>query len=83
MNPLANLQQFDIAGSTQNALLQGMQVGEAMRQRREAREREKATDEAYRGIYQGDPNAVNALAQVDPRQAIDVRGQMQSAQAQQ
>ena len=39
MNPLANLQQFDIAGSTQNALLQGMQVGEAMRQRKEQRER--------------------------------------------
>lgn len=82
-NPYANLQQFDIAGSTQNALLQGMQVGTAMRQRREAQERQKATDDAYRGIYQGDPNATNALAQIDPRQAIQVRSQQQSAQTQQ
>lgn len=62
MNPLANLQQFDIAGSTQNALLQGMQVGDALRQRREAREREKATDEAYRGAISGDLSGINALA---------------------
>lgn len=62
MNPLANLQQFDIAGSTQNALLQGMQVGEAMRQRKEAQLRQKATDEAYRGAISGDLSGINALA---------------------
>ncbi len=82
-NPLANLQNFDIAGSTQNALLQGMQVGTAMRQRKEAQEREKATDDAYRGVYNGDPNAMNALAQVDPRQALQMRSQQQTAQTQQ
>ena len=83
MNPLANLQNFNIAGNAQNALLQGMQVGDAMRQRKEQRDREMAIDNAYRGIYQGDPNAVNALAQIDPRQAIQLRSQQEDAQAQQ
>ena len=41
-NPLAELQNFNIAGNAQNALLQGMQVGAAMRQRKEQRERAKA-----------------------------------------
>lgn len=62
MNPLANLQQFNIAGNAQNALMQGMQVGDAMRQRREAEARQKATDEAYRGIMTGDKTGINALA---------------------
>lgn len=82
-NPLAELQNFNIAGNAQNALLQGMQVGEAMRQRKEQREREMALDDAYRGVYQGDPNAVNALAQIAPRQAIQLRSQQEDAQAQQ
>lgn len=62
MNPLANLQQFNIAGNAQNALMQGMQVGDAMRQRKEAEMRQKATDEAYRGIMTGDKTGINALA---------------------
>lgn len=61
-NPLENLQQFNIAGNAQNALMQGMQVGDAIRQRREAEARQKATDEAYRGIMTGDKSGINALA---------------------
>ena len=64
MNPLANLQNFNIAGNAQNALLQGMQTGEALRQRKEQRERETALDNAYRGMMAGDPAAVNALAAI-------------------
>lgn len=82
-NPLAELQNFNIVGNAQNALLQGMQVGDAMRQRKEQRDREMAIDNAYRGVYKGDPNAVNALAQIDPRQAIQLRSQQEDAQAQQ
>lgn len=62
MNPLANLQQFNIAGNAQNALMQGMQVGDAIRQRKEAEMRQKATDEAYRGIMTGDKTGIKALA---------------------
>lgn len=82
MNPLANLQQFDIAGSTQNALLQGMQVGEAMRQRREAREREMALDNAYQGMMAGDQTAVNALAAI-PGMAKDAYTLQQGQREQQ
>lgn len=64
MNPYAQLNMPDIAGNTQNALLRGMQVGDAMRQRKEAAEREKATDAAYRGAMTGDRTAINALAAV-------------------
>lgn len=64
MNPLANLQNFNIAGNAQNALLQGMQVGEAMRQRKKQREHEMALDKAYQGMIAGDQNAVNALAAI-------------------
>lgn len=64
MNPLANLQNFNIAGNAQNALLQGMQTGEALRQRKEQRERELALDKAYQGMITGDPTAVNALAAI-------------------
>lgn len=64
MNPLANLQNFNIAGNAQNALLQGMQVGEAMRQRKEQRDREMALDKAYQGMMTGDQTAVNALAAI-------------------
>ena len=64
MNPLANLQNFNIAGNAQNALLQGMQTGEALRQRKEQREREVALDKAYQGMMTGDQTAVNALAAI-------------------
>ena len=64
MNPLANLQNFNIAGNAQNALLQGMQTGEALRQRKEQREREVALDKAYQGMMAGDQTAVNALAAI-------------------
>ena len=63
-NPLENLQQFNIAGNAQNALLQGMQTGDAMRQRKEQREREIALDKAYQGMINGDQTAVNALAAI-------------------
>jgi hypothetical protein len=63
-NPLAELQNFNIAGNAQNALLQGMQTGEAMRQRKEQREREMALDKAYQGMMSGDQTAVNALAAI-------------------
>ena len=83
-NPLENLQQFNIAGNAQNALMQGMQVGDAIRQRKEAQQRQQAEQQAYKGIYQGDPNALNALAEVDPRQAYEMRsGQQQAQQKQQ
>lgn len=62
MNPLENLQQFNIAGNAQNALLQGMQMGDAIRQRKEQEARQKATDDAYRGIMTGDRTGINALA---------------------
>lgn len=64
MNPLANLQNLNIAGNAQNALLQGMQVGDAMRQRKEQRERKMALDKAYQGMMSGDQTAVNALAAI-------------------
>lgn len=85
MNPLANLQQFDIAGNAQNALLQGMQVGDAIRQRRMAEERQKATDEAYRGIMTGDRTGINALANVPgaAKEAYTLQQNMQTAQQQQ
>lgn len=63
-NPLEGLQQFNIAGNAQNALMQGMQVGDAIRQRKEAEMRQKATDEAYRGIMTGDKSGINALANI-------------------
>ena len=81
MNPLANLQQFNIAGNAQNALMQGMQVGDAMRQRRDAEARQKATDEAYRGIMTGDKTGINALAKI-PGAAKDAYTLQQGVQAQ-
>lgn len=82
-NPLENLQQFNIAGNAQNALMQGMQVGDAIRQRKEAQQRQQATQDAYKGIYDGDENAVNALAAIDAPRALQVRSQMQAQQASQ
>lgn len=64
MNPFANLQQWNHSGNTMNALMQGMEAGSAMRQQREARERQAAVDNAFRGMMGGDPNAVNALSQI-------------------
>lgn len=64
MNPLANLQNFNIAGNAQNALLQGIQTGDALRQRKEQRERETALDDAYRGVMKGDQNALVTLGQM-------------------
>lgn len=64
MNPFENLRMFDHAGNSQNALLQGMQVGTQLRQQREMRDREAALDNTYRGLMAGDKTAVNALANV-------------------
>lgn len=85
MNPLANLQQFNIAGNAQNALMQGMQVGDAMRQRRDAEARQKATDEAYRGIMTGDKTGINALANVPgaAKDAYTLQQGVQTAETQQ
>lgn len=85
MNPYNNLQMPDIAGGTQNALMRGIQFGTVMRERKEAAERDKALDTANRGVFNGDPNAVNALAQVPGMagQAVQMRGAQQNAQAQQ
>lgn len=69
-------------GGFQNALMQGYQFGSHMKQRQQEKEREQATDNAYRGMIAGDPNAVNALAQVDPRAAYQMKaGQDQNMQA--
>jgi len=80
-NPLEGLQQFNIAGNAQNALLQGMQMGDAIRQRKEAQAREQATQDAYKGIYDGNPDGLNALAAIDAPRALQVRSQMQTQQA--
>lgn len=82
-NPLANLQQFDIAGNAQNALLQGMQVGDALRQRKQQEQLQQATQSAYRGAYNGDMSGVNALADLDAQKAFEIRGSIQSQQASQ
>jgi hypothetical protein len=81
-NPLAELQNFNIAGNAQNALLQGMQVGDAMRQRKEQREREMALDNAYKGMMAGDQTAVNALAAI-PGMAKDAYTLQQGQREQQ
>jgi hypothetical protein len=83
-NPYANLQQFDIAGNTQNALLQGMQVGAAMRQRKQAEESKKAEDDFYRAKIGGDPNQIstaqNALATYNPKAVYGMRAIEREAQ---
>ena len=81
MNPLANLQQFNIAGNAQNALMQGMQVGDAMRQRRMAEERQAAEDGAYVGLMTGDKSGINALAKI-PGAAKDAYTLQQGVQTQ-
>lgn len=79
MNPLAGLQPVNLAGTTQNALLQGLQVGDAMRQRKEQQMQREAMDNAYRGAMAGDKNAFNALANV-PGMAKDAYGMQQAQQ---
>ena len=77
-----NFGMLNDGGGFQNALMQGVQYGTHLRQQKQAQEREAAVDNAYRGMIAGDPNAVNALAQVDPRAAYQMKaGQDQTAQA--
>ena len=85
MNPLANLQQFNIAGNAQNALMQGMQVGDAMRQRRMAEERQAAEDGAYVGLMTGDKTGINALAKIPgaAKDAYTLQQGIQTAETQQ
>lgn len=76
MNPLANLQPVNLAGTTQNALLQGLQVGDAMRQRKEAEAQKKATADFYRAKIGGDATqistATNAMAAFDPKTVYEM-----------
>jgi len=76
MNPLANLQMPNLAGTAQNSLMQGMQVGEAMRQRKEAAALKQATGDFYRARIGGDKGqitaATNALATYDPKTVYDM-----------
>lgn len=77
-----NFGMLNDGGGFQNALMQGVRYGTHLRQQKQAQEREAAVDNAYRGMIAGDPNAVNALAQVDPRAAYQMKvGQDQNAQA--
>lgn len=62
MNPLANLQPVNLAGTTQNALLDGFKMGDAIKKRNEAKAMQRATDAAYRGVMTGDKTGLNALA---------------------
>ena len=67
------------SGGFQNALAQGYQMGSAIKQRNEERQRENAL-----AAYAADPNAEGAygnLAKADPRLAIQVRGQQQEQMA--
>ena len=85
MNPLSQLQPVNLAGTTQNALLQGLQVGDAMRQRKQQEMQSQAMDNAYRGAMSGNQNAFTELGNVPgmAQKAYELQqGQMQ-AQAQQ
>lgn len=62
MNPLAGLQPVNLAGTTQNALLDGFKMGDAIKKRNEAEAMQRATDAAYRGVMTGDKTGLNALA---------------------
>lgn len=64
MNPFDRLGNPNIGGNFQNSLLQGMELGTQMRERREAKEREAAIDNAYRGVMAGDKTAAQRLGQV-------------------
>jgi len=82
MNPFDRLGNPNIGGNFQNSLLQGMELGTQMRERREAKEREAAIDNAYRGVMAGDKTAANALGQVPGmgRAAYELQGNIQSAE---
>lgn len=77
MNPLANLQPVNLAGTTQNALLQGLQVGDAMRQRKEAEARKQATTAFYQAKIGGDAGqiqaATSAMAAYDPKAVYEMQ----------
>lgn len=81
-NPFDRLGNPNIGGNFQNSLLQGMELGTQMRERREAKEREAAIDNAYRGVMAGDKTAVNALGQVPGmgKAAYELQGNIQSAE---
>lgn len=83
MNPLDRLGNFNLAGNFQNSLLQGMELGTQMRERREQKEREAAIDNAYRGVMAGDKTAANALGQLPGmgKAAYELQGSIQSAEA--
>ena len=76
MNPFENLRMFDHAGNSQNALMQGMQVGTQLRQQRQQRDKEQAIDNYYRARMGGDQNAItsatNALSVVAPKDAFTI-----------
>jgi hypothetical protein len=80
MNPYNNLQYMNHGNNALNSLMQGVEFGSAMRQQKQRQDRENAMDEAYRGIYAGDPTAVDRLAQTDPRLAISFRQDQQAQQ---
>lgn len=81
-NPFDRLGNPNIGGNFQNSLLQGMELGTQMRERREAKEREAAIDNAYRGVMAGDKTAANALGQVPGmgKAAYELQGSIQSAE---
>lgn len=85
MNPLSQLQPVNLAGTAQNALLQGLQVGDAMRQRKQQEMQSQAMDNAYRGAMSGDANAFNALASVPgmAKNAYGLQQAQRTAQTQQ
>lgn len=68
MNALEGLQYHNIAGNAQNALLQGIKVGDTMRKERERRDALSSL-----AANPNDPASVNALLAVDPELALRVR----------
>jgi hypothetical protein len=83
MGPNFNLLNMGDQGGG-NHFEQGFAFGRNLRQEREQKEQEAAIDNAFRGMMSGDPNAINALAQVAPRQAYGMQQQqIQSQRAQQ
>jgi hypothetical protein len=76
MNPLANLQPVNLAGTTQNALLDGFKMGDAIKKRNEAEAQKKATADFYRARIGGNATqistATNALAAYDPKTVYEM-----------
>lgn len=83
MNPLDRLGNFNLAGNFQNSLLQGMELGTQMRERREQKEQEKALDDYYRAKMGGDANAVTSATQNLSMRAPKVAYQLSEADRQQ